>query len=92
MWAALRHGLAAAGPTTRVARVVDTIRDFGRSEAEATLRLVEAADAPIVGLGLTGVEGTVPIEQFIEFREESRRLSASHWVISSLDRRVARRA
>ena len=74
MWTALRHGLAAAGPTTRVALVVDTIRDFGRSEAHATLRLVEAADAPIVGLGLTGVEGTVPVEDFVEFRQEGGRL------------------
>ena len=74
MWAALRSGLAAAGPDTRVGMVVDTIRDFGRPEAEATLRLVEHADAPIVGLGLTGVEGTVPVEEFVEFRQESRRL------------------
>ena len=74
MWAALRSGLTAAGPSTRVALVVDAIRDFGRPEAEATLRLVESADAPIVGLGLTGVEDSVPIEQFVDFREEGRRL------------------
>jgi adenosine deaminase len=74
MWAALRQGLEAAGPTTRVALVVDAIRDFGRSEAEAPLRLVESADAPIVGLGLTGIEGTVPVEEFVEFRQETRRL------------------
>jgi adenosine deaminase len=74
MWAALRRGLAAAGPSTRVALVVDTIRDFGRPEAEATLRLVETADAPIVGLALTGVEDAVPIEEFVAFREAGRRL------------------
>lgn len=74
MWAALRRGLAAAGPSTRVALVVDAIRDFGRPEAEATLRLVEAADAPIVGLALTGIEGTVPVEEFVAFREAGRRL------------------
>jgi len=74
MWAALRRGLVAAGPSTRVALVVDAIRDFGRQEAEATLRLVEVADAPIVGLGLTGIEDTVPIEEFLAFREEGRRL------------------
>lgn len=74
MWAALRHGLAAAGPSTRIALVVDAIRDFGRPEAEATFRLVEGADAPIVGLGLTGIEGTVPVEEFVPFREEARRL------------------
>lgn len=74
MWAALRRGLAAAGPSTRIALVVDAIRDFGRPEAEATLRLVEAADAPIVGLGLTGIEDAVPIEEFVAFREAGRRL------------------
>jgi len=74
MWAALRRGLAAAGPATRVALVVDAIRDFGRTEAEATLRLVEAADAPIVGLCLTGIEDTVPIEEFVAFRQAARRL------------------
>jgi adenosine deaminase len=74
MWSALRRGLAAAGPETRVGLVVDAIRDYGAEEAEATLRLVEAADAPIVGLGLTGVEGTVPTEDFVPFREAARAL------------------
>ena len=74
MWAALKSGLAAAGPGTRIGLVVDTIRDFGQAEADATLRLVESADAPIVGLGLTGVEGTVPVEEFLGFRTEARRL------------------
>lgn len=54
--------------------MVDTIRDFGRQEAEATLRLVEGADAPIVGLALTGVEGTMPVEEFLPFRAAARRL------------------
>ena len=35
---------------------------------------MEAADAPIVGLGLTGIEGTVPTEDFIPYRQEARRL------------------
>jgi adenosine deaminase len=74
MWGALRRGFAAGGPSTRVRLIVDVMRDLGRAEADATLRLVESADAPIVGLGLTGVEDTVPIEEFIEFREEGRRL------------------
>jgi len=74
MWAALRSGLAAAGPSTRVALIIDAIRDYGRAEADATLRLVEAADAPIVGLALTGIEGTVPVEEFIEFREAGRQM------------------
>lgn len=74
MWAALRRGLAAAGPSTRVGLVVDTMRDLGRAEADATLRLVEDADAPIVGLCLTGIEGTVPVEEFLPFRRAARRL------------------
>ena len=74
MWAALRRGLPAAGPGTQVALVVDAIRDFGRPEADATLELVEAADAPIVGLGLTGIEGTMPVEDFTPLRAAARRL------------------
>jgi adenosine deaminase len=74
MWAALRRGLAAAGPGTRIGLVVDAIRDLGRAEADATLRLVEGADAPIVGLCLTGIEGTVPVEEFLPFRAAARRL------------------
>lgn len=74
MWAALKRGLAAAGPETRIGLIVDAIRDFGRAEAEATVRLVEGADAPIVGLCLTGVEGTVPVEEFLAFRADARRL------------------
>jgi adenosine deaminase len=74
MWAALRRGLAAAGPGIRVGLIIDVIRDLGRDEADATLRLVELADAPIVGLGLTGIEDTVPIEDFIPYREAARRL------------------
>jgi len=74
MWAALRRGLAAGGPGTRVALVVDAIRDFGSAEAEATIRLVEDADAPIVGLCLTGVSSTEPLEAFAILREASTRL------------------
>lgn len=74
MWAALRRGLSAAGSSTRIALVIDAIRDFGPDEAEATVQLVEDADAPIVALELTGVEGTWPIEAFIPFRAQARRL------------------
>jgi aminodeoxyfutalosine deaminase len=74
MWAALRRGLAAGGPGTRVNLVVDAMRDLGAEEAAATVRLVEDADAPIVGLCLTGIEGTMPIETFLPFRAAARRL------------------
>jgi adenosine deaminase len=73
MWAALRRGLAAA-PDAQVGLIVDSMRDFGAAEAAATLSLVEAADAPIVGLGLTGIEGTMPVPDFVPFRAAARRL------------------
>ena len=73
MWAALKRGFAAE-PATRVGIIVDAIRDFGRPEADATLEAMRGADAPIVGLALTGIEGTVPVEDFVPFREEARRL------------------
>lgn len=74
MWAALRRGLAAGGPRTRIELVVDAIRDLGRAEADATIQLVEEADAPIVGLCLTGVDSSEPIEVFQVMREASTRL------------------
>lgn len=74
MWAALKRGLAAAGPGTRIGLIVDAMRNLGHAEAEATVRLVEGADAPIVGLCLTGVEGTAPVEEFVAFRADARRL------------------
>jgi adenosine deaminase len=64
MWEALTAGLDEVGDDTRIGVVVDVIRDLGREEAEATIRLVESAEAPIVGLSLTGIEGTVPISDF----------------------------
>ena len=73
MWAALRQGLAAAGPATRIGVVVDAIRDLGPAEAVATLQLLDDADAPIVGLSLTGIEETMPIEEFVTYRTEARR-------------------
>ena len=74
MWGAIRRGFATAGPATRLVLVVDAIRDNGRAEADATIALVEAADAPIVGLCLTGVESTEPIETFHVLREAADRL------------------
>ena len=74
MWRALRDGLQAGGPETRIGIVVDALCDFGRVEAEATIQLVEEADAPIVGLCLTGIEGTVPTTDFYLLREASTRL------------------
>ncbi len=74
MWAAVNRGLAAGGPDTHVGLVVDAIRDFGTAEAEATIRLVEEADAAIVGLCLTGVENVEPIENMRILRDAADRL------------------
>lgn len=74
MWAALRRGLAAGGRDTSIVLVVDAIRDFGRAEAQATIELVEDADAPIVGLCLTGIEATEPIENLVILRDAATRL------------------
>ena len=76
MWAALTRGLASAGPDTRIGIIVDAIRDFGKPEADATVALVEAApaDTPIVGLGLTGIEGTMPVQEFVPYADAARRL------------------
>lgn len=73
MSGALARGFAVA-PEARVALVIDTVRDLGPEEAAATVAFVEATPAPVVGLCLTGIEGTVPIEAFVPFREAARRL------------------
>lgn len=54
MWTALRDGLADADVDIGV--IVDTVRDLGADAARRTVALTEDADAPIVGLGLTGHE------------------------------------
>lgn len=73
MWAALRAGLAAA-PAVRVGLIVDVVRDEGPRAAERTVRLVEDADAPIVGLGLSGRETAVPEGAFRVLRTAADRL------------------
>lgn len=58
LWAALRDGFAEE-PDVHVGLIIDSVRELGPDNAAATVRLVEDADAPIVGLGLTGIEGSV---------------------------------
>jgi aminodeoxyfutalosine deaminase len=72
MWAALRDGLAAAD--VEVGLIIDTVRDLGPDAAPRTIELVERADAPIVGLGLTGVEGSAPEAAFGVLRTAADRL------------------
>lgn len=73
LWAALRSGFAAA-PETRIRIVVDAIRNDGPGDLEETFRLIEAADAPIVGVALTGIEDSWPINDFAFIRREADRL------------------
>jgi aminodeoxyfutalosine deaminase len=74
MWRALRRGLESGLPDAEIRVVVDVIRDEGPDAARAVVRLVADADAPIVGLGLTGVEGAIEESEFTFLRSESDRL------------------
>jgi len=72
MWGAVREGLEAGGGN--VGLIVDTPRDNGVVAANRTVEMVEAADAPIVGLGLSGIEGSVPEGEFRVLREAADKL------------------
>ena len=72
-WRALTSGLAACGPDTRFNIVVDAIRDAGPADLHETVRLLDDADAPVVAIGLTGIEDTWPIEDFAFIRDAADR-------------------
>jgi len=74
MWSALRRGLEAGLPDADGRVVVDVIRDEGPDAGREVVRLVAEADAPIVGLGMTGVEGAIDEAEFTFLRTESERL------------------
>ncbi|MEY3020582.1 MAG: hypothetical protein RLZZ272_1566 [Actinomycetota bacterium] len=76
MWRALVDGFAEV-PDTAVALIVDTPRDLPLEASHETVRLVEHAltdGAPIVALGLTGIEGSRPESEFVHLREAADRL------------------
>jgi adenosine deaminase len=73
MWAALRDGLTSA-EGTEVGLIVDVVRDAGPAAADRTIRLVEEAEVPVVGLGLSGLEGSVPERAFVALRAAADRL------------------
>jgi aminodeoxyfutalosine deaminase len=73
MWEALRTGLATV-PDVRIGLIVDVVRDDGVTGVEQTVALVEEADAPIVGLGLSGTEGVAPERTFTLLRTAADRL------------------
>ena len=73
MWEALRTGLATV-PEARIGLIVDVVRDDGAAGVEETVALVEDADAPVVGLGLSGTEGVAPERTFGLLRTAADRL------------------
>ena len=74
MWAAVRDGLAEIGGRGEIRLIVDAQRDLGSDDARANVRLVEKADAPIAGLGLSGPEGEEQERDFIVLRQAADRL------------------
>lgn len=75
MWQALADGFAAV-PEVSIGIIVDAVRHLGVAAAEATVQLVEQGleVAPIVGLGLTGIEGSEPEGAFRLLRQAADRL------------------
>jgi adenosine deaminase len=74
MFQAVADGLAEA-PDVWFGLIVDSVRNLGVAASHETVRLVEEHGhlAPIVGLGLTGVEGSVPERDFAHLREAADR-------------------
>jgi adenosine deaminase len=71
MWSALAEGLATERRAA-VGLILDTPRDLGAEAARRSVHLAQSAlDAglPIVALGLTGVEGSVPARDFVLLRD-----------------------
>lgn len=66
----------ADAPDARIGLIVDSIRNLGADASRETVALVEdhGGDAPIVGLGLTGIEGSVPEHEFVHLRDAADRL------------------
>ena len=76
MWAALIDGIAAE-PGTSVGFILDTPRDLGPEVARRSVELARdaiASGVPVVALGLTGVEGSVPASAFTLLRDAADEL------------------
>lgn len=70
LWDALGAGLAAV-EGTQVGFILDTPRDLGTEVAHRAVELAQdaiAAGLPVVALGLTGIEGAVPVAEFAFLR------------------------
>ena len=76
MWSALAEGFATQ-PRTAVGLILDTPRDLGAEAARRSVALATSAlesGLPVVALGLTGVEGSVPATEFVLLREAADEL------------------
>jgi aminodeoxyfutalosine deaminase len=75
MFRALADGFAEA-PDARIGVIVDSVRNLGVEASHETVQLVESFgdEAPVVGLGLTGIEGSVPAHEFRHLRDAADRL------------------
>jgi adenosine deaminase len=76
MWSALIEGLAAE-PRTHVGLILDTPRDLGHEVARRSVALAHdaiGAGVPVVALGLTGIEGSVPAHEFTLLRDAADEL------------------
>ncbi|MFN2556306.1 MAG: adenosine deaminase [Nitriliruptorales bacterium] len=74
MWEALRAGLGESGPDCEIRLIIDALRNRGAEDAERTVALVADADAPVVGLGLTGREDPANEGAFRVLRRAADRL------------------
>jgi len=76
MWDAIADGLA-TDPDVGVGLILDTPRDLGPDVSRRSVELARsalAAGLPVVALGLTGVEGSVPEREFLHLREAADEL------------------
>jgi adenosine deaminase len=76
LWEALIQGLSTV-PGTEVGLILDTPRDLGADVARRSVDLARgaiAAGVPVVALGLTGIEGSVPAREFVLLREAADEL------------------
>lgn len=75
LFRAVADGFADA-PDVRIGLIVDSVRNLGVDASHETVHLVEEHGdvAPIVGLGLTGIEGSVPDRDFAHLRAAADRL------------------
>jgi adenosine deaminase len=76
MWSALAEGFATE-PHTAIGLILDTPRDLGVDAARTSIDLAASAleaGLPVVALGLTGVEGSVPVSEFTVLRHAADEL------------------